>query len=1006
MRHRALWAAVTLLCAAVAVPDAARARVPDAAAAAICAKETKRLKTFQRGMKAAKRRYFRAHRSARVRKRFVKAQRRRLAQLERARRRCLARPPSPAPPGTGTPAPAPAPGGGPAPVVGPDPPALDSIEDVFAPGARFEPGEVSSEDGVEYVRTQLELELAPGATDGAVDALLARLGADVVSSLKGVGLLTVRVPDPGDLAAARALVASLAGEAALASAELATVPVTTELPDTIAPADAGLVRPQLASRAAGAWNARAGLTTAGAPTLVVTDYFGAGPPGAEVAVQEAAADFATGNVHPHGYSMLGLAAGTFEPGAIANLQADQVTGMWAGPDLPLRVVDLRSRIAGSTMEDRLLQVIRGLPGDVVVSTSLAAGCAPARCTAAEISTDAVQWIQRVRGAGLEGRFLHVVAAGNIYPNLQDDTEARFGSPFIAAAKTPLPGGVANLTNTIAVENTTASDPAAGPIRPVCLTRTSKRGGDVSAVGNDIRSLGAPGTPRSLAEGGTSSAAPQVAGAAATLWALAPSLTPAQLADLLRRTSRPVQVSPAGDGRCDAAAQPAPALDAHAAVLAADGAATQPARKAVLDADEDGSFDEQDIAAFRDAFVASVADGVVDLDYGRHDLNGDGYTGGGRDRFDLDASSPPAWTFSRRREVLGLEIGHDETSVRDLDVLCHEANGPLYTGDAAARDTFDAQYCLPPVELTVDPAFPGTLQPGQTAQLRVVARRTDLTDPASSQQPGVHLDLAQSSGTLGAVTGTTGQDGAFATTAGLGPSGGFEAVVIARAGAGGPELDRVTVSASRQGAGRITGVAVSAEVRAYAEACAGRDGEGCTVESKQQRSDLTTFGAFSGSAGAAEDEQGTDGFYAGNSASADSSAAQTSELRSVAGPPEIVASGSSGGTALRTFGEVESAHAAYNGNSSVFMRFTVVDAAVPYAAAGTVDANGAGTANALFSLYRTSNGFQEIARAEDGDFEVSGTLPPGTYEMGTGASCSSDRPGTCTASFDVSFDVDP
>ena len=129
-----------------------------------------------------------------------------------------------------------------------------------------------------------------------------------------------------------------------------------------------------------------------------------------------------------------------------------------------------------------------------------------------------------------------------------------------------------------------------------------------------------------------------------------------------------------------------------------------------------------------------------------------------------------------------------------------------------------------------------------------------------------------------------------------------------------------------------------------------------------------------------DEQGTDGFYAGNSASADSSAAQTAELRSVAGPPEIDASGSTGGTAQRTFGEVESAHSAYSGRSTAFMRFTVAEEAVSYAAAGTLDSSGVG--NALFSLYRTSSGFQEVARAEDGDFAVSGTLPPGTYEMGT------------------------
>jgi hypothetical protein len=62
-------------------------------------------------------------------------------------------------------------------------------------------------------------------------------------------------------------------------------------------------------------------------------------------------------------------------------------------------VDLRFSIASPTMEDRLLQMVQALPGDVVVSTSLAAGCAPTRCTVAEIQTDALQWVTRVPGSG-------------------------------------------------------------------------------------------------------------------------------------------------------------------------------------------------------------------------------------------------------------------------------------------------------------------------------------------------------------------------------------------------------------------------------------------------------------------------------------------------------------------------------------------------------------------------------------------------------------------------------
>ena len=71
---------------------------------------------------------------------------------------------------------------------------------------------------------------------------------------------------------------------------------------------------------------------------------------------------------------------------------------------------------------------------------------------------------------------------------------------------------------------------------------------------------------------------------------------------------------------------------------------------------------------------ATADGVVDLDYGRYDLNGDGYTGGGRSRINLDSLTNVGWTFSQRRDVLRLEVLHNENDTRDLDVLCHEAHG--------------------------------------------------------------------------------------------------------------------------------------------------------------------------------------------------------------------------------------------------------------------------------------------------------------------------------------------
>ena len=181
-----------------------------------------------------------------------------------------------------------------------------------------------------------------------------------------------------------------------------------------------------------------------------------------------------------------------------------------------------------------------------------------------------------------------------------------------------------------------------------------------------------------------------------------------------------------------------------------------------------------------------------LDYGRFDLNGDGYTGGGTTRMDLDGVRPVAWGFSQRHDILGVKVLRDENAVRDLDVLCHEVTGPHYAGDATARDNFAKHYCLPPVEIFIDPAFPGSVSPARPTQLRIVALRHRHRRPAVASCPACAWSISVMGGTVGAATGVTGADGSFTPPRRWSARATqIDIEVIARAGAGGPELDRLT-----------------------------------------------------------------------------------------------------------------------------------------------------------------------------------------------------------------------
>jgi hypothetical protein len=223
--------------------------------------------------------------------------------------------------------------------------------------------------------------------------------------------------------------------------------------------------------------------------------------------------------------------------------------------------------------------------------------------------------------------------------------------------------------------------------------------------------------------GTSMAAPQVAGVAAYLWALAPQLSPQEVKAIILHTAQAVP-------ECTGPGESVPVIDAYAAVLAADRGGSLAVRRTLLDVADaeglsgtNGRFDAWDVAVLKSELEA--ANGATD--YSRFDLNGDGNTGGpARRRFDLDANELPAYSHLTRT-IGGGSRDFDESALTDLDVLCYYAFSPLFqvvSGLASAAD------------LLGDNALPadGALRAGGPPSVSNACRRPRRPCPHGGRRP--------------------------------------------------------------------------------------------------------------------------------------------------------------------------------------------------------------------------------------------------------------------------------
>lgn len=597
-------------------------------------------------------------------------------------------------------------------------PAVDALADFEALGVQLSDEMISTDfDGARIARTQLEIVFWPDASAAEVNAVLQSINADIVSIIEGTPALTVRIPDPGSLAALDAVIAQLDADPAVEwvrRGDLLDTQDDCSGSPPQGPVDS--IAHHLAVRAHAAWNVRRALpqdpTDDDAPLVIVADGFGGGRPNGDFCANVRGI-VENGLPNLHGYAVLGVIAGCHSNAPTAR---GRVKGIYPGT-LDVVIYDYvgEGRVT-SVIENAILRSARLHPArNLVVNTSLGRPMEDG-----DARQRAVIWIRKVRGLDgaaddLTPRMLHATAAGNADPPRPPGSRI---SPWAAARLLPgltwtdaagqvLP--VENLDNTLVVENTTLLMPQANVYEPSCLAQSSMQSNDISAIGTDVWTF-TGATEGADCATGTSLASPQVAGLAAYLWALRPQMSASELRWLLQATAVVPHEDPPGSGTTTCADPleflPSPAIDAYAAILAVDRQIPSDSlvRRTLLDVDENDVFDQNDLIGFLNVlYNSSTGDALAPAmpDYSRHDLNGDGFTGGpGRGRFDLDVNHPPTWTSV---SAPGISKPFDELELTDIDILCYYAYSDLYSGLTNTRDLLLRDRCGSSVDWLTSPA---------------------------------------------------------------------------------------------------------------------------------------------------------------------------------------------------------------------------------------------------------------------------------------------------------------
>lgn len=646
-----------------------------------------------------------------------------------------------------------------------DQPALSAI-------LPYGPYGVDPDDVVDgQILTRVAITLREEATVGQVNAALADVDGQIVTMRPGLRTLVVQVPRQPDAAALDELLGRLELSPAIRFAQPEEIAEAQMLPPGPAGelSNRGQIAHVLASRFPAAWNL-AHLATDGCEkrkvAVLIVDYFGGGGyPGQDVFNDEIGSMSIThmgrnpeGSTRAHGYDVTSA--------MLARWNETNPTGT-----MPFRhCIELSGLdVETLSLSDIMIATRDHLPpGKSILNISMGQGiptcdvsCSQedvqryARRFTRGMGVRAIDWIAISSGAW--DRFLIVSAAGNerghpvsaIYPGF---SLAYFSAPWIFAAGLadpdftfeqvlaelrnahhwdPLPAfpgfpsfraSQAQMDALLAHAQETGADQAPiANLLAVGATTVEPRPWQVEVAdySNRAADVHAPVDGMPLLNGnegyGTSFASPQVAGLAAYLWLLSPELRalPAYTtAAVIRANKRP------SDGELHL-------IDAYATALALDAAApptpqNAPIRLALFDVNDDGAFDDIDLAEFVQKLITDAANGSAD-EHTRHDLNGDGFVGGVHDdRFDLDRVGSTRFGQTQYNEVSkmieGREMRFDEENLTDLQILCFYAYSALYSGSTTLRSDLLAAPCvqMTPSSTEIDVATGNIVLSGDTA----------------------------------------------------------------------------------------------------------------------------------------------------------------------------------------------------------------------------------------------------------------------------------------------------